>query len=81
MPMHRAMHPPTARAPMRVISCLASRSSGLWWMWQKRLIFSPVRWEVVVKMPSCSGMPASVKVAERMSWPGTFSRLRISPPR
>ena len=43
MPMQRWMQPPLRWQQRRVIFCLASRSSTLWWMLQKRLIFSPVR--------------------------------------
>jgi len=49
------------------MSCFLCRSSMFWWMWVKRLILFPVRWEIAVRKPSFSGFSASSKVVPMTS--------------
>ncbi len=48
MPTERWKQAPVAWPSRRCILTFLMRSSVDWWMWVKRLIFSPVRWEVAV---------------------------------
>ncbi len=82
MPMQRWMQPPTFRQRKRVMSCFLCRSSVFWWMWVKRLIVWPVRWDVAVIRSAFSGFSASSKVVPmmlRQSICSSLSRSIFSP--
>ena len=84
-PTHRWKQLPVCWPIARSILTFLTRSSWLWWMWVKRLIFSPVRWELAVskllefgRHRHLVGQGCGVHVRARM--PDGWLHFRFSPP-